>query len=183
MDNESNPNDEEKLKSLLETLRKNDEKVPKELLRTKYKKPYRELKESIKEVADRMLNGRIREGIVIKTDEAGQVLIKQIQTTLDEKRKRTRQGTLQRIQSGKVPADCGRNQNRNLESVDTLLAGALLLICSTGMLRGKRTATEDLQRFDKRVPCRPGTEHLGEETRVGIRTENDHHSRSVPHSG
>ena len=37
MDNESNPNDEEKLKSLLETLRKNDEKVPKELLRTKYK--------------------------------------------------------------------------------------------------------------------------------------------------
>lgn len=33
-----------------------------------------------------MLNGRIREGIVIKTDEAGQVLIKQIQTTLDEKR-------------------------------------------------------------------------------------------------
>lgn len=86
MDNESNPNDEEKLKSLLETLRKNDEKVPKELLRTKYKKPYRELKESIKEMADRMLNDRIREGIVIKTDEAGQVLIKQIQTTLDEKR-------------------------------------------------------------------------------------------------
>ena len=57
MDNESNPNDEEKLKSLLETLRKNDEKVPKELLRTKYKKPYRELKESIKEVADRMQVG------------------------------------------------------------------------------------------------------------------------------
>ena len=40
MDNESNPNDEEKLKSLLETLRKNDEKVPKRnVLRTKYKKP------------------------------------------------------------------------------------------------------------------------------------------------
>lgn len=86
MDNESNPNDEEKLKSLLETLRKNDEKVPKELLRTKYKKPYRELKESIKEVADRMLNGRIREGIVIKTDEAGQVLIGQIQMILNQKR-------------------------------------------------------------------------------------------------
>lgn len=86
MDNESNPNDEEKLKSLLETLRKNDENVPKELLQTKYKKPYRELKESIKEVADRMLNGKILDGIVIKTDEAGQVLIKQIQTTLNEKR-------------------------------------------------------------------------------------------------
>ena len=32
-------------------------------------------------------------------------------------------------------------------------------------------------------PYKAGTEHLGEETRVGIRTENDHHSRSVPHSG
>ena len=30
MDNESNPNDEEKLKSLLKTLKKNDENVPKE---------------------------------------------------------------------------------------------------------------------------------------------------------
>ena len=79
MDNESNPNDEEKLKSLLETLRKNDEKVPKELLRTKYKKPYRELKDSIKEVADQISGRRIRQDIVIKNDEAGQVLIKQIQ--------------------------------------------------------------------------------------------------------
>lgn len=86
MDNESNPNDEEKLKSLLETLRKNDEKVPKELLRTKYKKPYRELKESIKEVADRISGNRLREGIVIKTDEAGQVLIGQIQMILNQKR-------------------------------------------------------------------------------------------------
>ena len=75
MDNESNPNDEEKLKSLLETLKKNDENVPKELLQTKYKKPYRELKDSIKEVADRISGNRLREGIVIKTDEAGQVLI------------------------------------------------------------------------------------------------------------
>lgn len=87
MEDESNPSDKEKLKSLLETLRKNDENVPKELLQTKYKKPYRELKESIKEVADRMLNGRIREGIVIMTDESGKVLIKQIQTAIDEKGK------------------------------------------------------------------------------------------------
>lgn len=86
MDNESNPNDEEKLKSLLETLKKNDENVPKELLQTKYKKPYRELKDSIKEVADRISGNRLREGIVIKTDEAGQVLIGQIQMILNQKR-------------------------------------------------------------------------------------------------
>lgn len=86
MDNESNPNDEEKLKSLLETLKKNDENVPNELLQTKYKKPYRELKDSIKEVADRISGNRLREGIVIKTDEAGQVLIGQIQMILNQKR-------------------------------------------------------------------------------------------------
>ena len=51
MEDESIQKDEEKLKSLLETLKKNDENVPKELLKTKYKKPYRELKDSIKEVA------------------------------------------------------------------------------------------------------------------------------------
>lgn len=86
MEDESNPKDEEKLKSLLETLKKNDENVPKELLQTKYKKPYRELKDSIKEVADRISGHRLREGIVIKADEAGQVLMKQIQAMLDEKR-------------------------------------------------------------------------------------------------
>lgn len=86
MEDESNPKDEEKLKSLLETLKKNDENVPKELLQTKYKKPYRELKDNIKEVADRISGKRLREGIVIKADEAGQVLMKQIQAMLDEKR-------------------------------------------------------------------------------------------------
>ena len=87
MEDESNQKDKEKLKSLLETLKKNDENVPKELLKTKYKKPYRELKESIKEVADRISGRRIRQDIVIQNDEAGQVLIKQIQEMLEEKRR------------------------------------------------------------------------------------------------
>ena len=75
MEDEGIQKDEEKLKSLLETLKKNDENVPEELLKTKYKKPYRELKESIKEVADSISGRRIRQDIVIKNDEAGQVLI------------------------------------------------------------------------------------------------------------
>ena len=79
MEDESIQKDEEKLKSLLETLKKNDENVPEELLKTKYKKPYRELKDSIKEVADQISGRRIRQDIVIKNDDAGQVLIKQIQ--------------------------------------------------------------------------------------------------------
>lgn len=87
MEDESNPKDEEKLKSLLETLKKNDENVPKELLQTKYKKPYRELKDNIKEVADRISGKRLREGIVIRNDEAGQVLLNQIQAMLEEKRR------------------------------------------------------------------------------------------------
>ena len=75
MEDESIQKDEEKLKSLLETLKKNDENVPEELLKTKYKKPYRELKDSIKEVADQISGRRIRQDIVIKNDDAGQVLI------------------------------------------------------------------------------------------------------------
>ena len=87
MEDESIQRDEEKLKSLLETLKKNDENVPEELLKTKYKKPYRELKESIKEVADQISGRRIRQDIVIKNDDAGQVLIKQILEMLEEKRR------------------------------------------------------------------------------------------------
>lgn len=87
MEDESIQKDEEKLKSLLETLKKNDENVPEELLKTKYKKPYRELKDSIKEVADQISGRRIRQDIVIKNDDAGQVLIKQIQEMLEEKRR------------------------------------------------------------------------------------------------
>ena len=83
MEDESIQKDEEKLKSLLETLKKNDENVPEELLKTKYKKPYRELKDSIKEAADQISGKRI----VIKNDDAGQVLIKQIQEMLEEKRR------------------------------------------------------------------------------------------------
>lgn len=87
MEDESIQKDEEKLKSLLETLKKNDENVPEELLKTKYKKPYRELKDSIKEVADQISGRRIRQDIVIKNDDAGQVLIKQILEMLEEKRR------------------------------------------------------------------------------------------------
>lgn len=83
--NEDSLPDEEKLKIWVDRLRMNDEKVPKELLKTKYQKPYRELKDKIKEVANRILNSRMTEGIVIRNDEAGQELLKKIQALIKEK--------------------------------------------------------------------------------------------------
>lgn len=83
--NEDSLPDEEKLKIWVDRLRMNDEKVLKELLKTKYQKPYRELKEKIKEVANRILNSRMTEGIVIRNDEAGQELLKKMQALIKEK--------------------------------------------------------------------------------------------------
>ena len=80
--NEDSLPDEEKLKIWVDRLRMNDEKVPKELLKTKYQKPYRELKDKIKEVANRILNSRMTEGIVIRNDEAGQELLKKMQAQI-----------------------------------------------------------------------------------------------------
>ena len=83
--NEDSLPDEEKLRIWVDRLRMNDEKVPPELLRTKYQKPYRELKKKIKEVANRILNSRMIDGIVIRNDEAGQDLIKKMQMLIKEK--------------------------------------------------------------------------------------------------
>lgn len=83
--NEDSLPDEEKLKIWVDRLRMNDEKVPKELLKTKYQKPYRELKDKIKEVANQILNSRMIEGIVIRNDEAGQELLKKMQALIKEK--------------------------------------------------------------------------------------------------
>ncbi len=82
--NEDSLPDEEKLKLWVDRLRMNDEKVPKELLQTKYQKPYRELKEKIKAAADHLLNETLNAGIVIKKDEAGIRLMESIQTFVKE---------------------------------------------------------------------------------------------------
>lgn len=77
--------DEEKLRIWVQRLKSNDEKVPKELLKTKYQKPYRELKGKIKEAADRILSEILTKDIAIRNDEAGQKLISDIQTLIKEK--------------------------------------------------------------------------------------------------
>lgn len=82
--NEDSLPDEEKLKIWVQRKKANDEKVPKELLATKYKKPYQELKDKIKAAADRLTAEKLTENIVIRNDEAGSRLMEQIQKLIKQ---------------------------------------------------------------------------------------------------
>lgn len=95
--NEDNLSDKEKLKLWVQRLKSNDEKVPKELLKTKYQKPYKALKDSIVKVATRILNERMIEGIIIRSDEAGQNLIKKMQALIKQKQEAGHNKELGRI--------------------------------------------------------------------------------------
>ena len=61
----------EELKTLIEKLKNNEEKVGKELLKTKYKKPYSKLKSEIKQVAERLMNESLLEGLLVSNNEKG----------------------------------------------------------------------------------------------------------------
>lgn len=95
--NEDSLPDKEKLKLWVQRLKSNDEKVPKELLKTKYQKPYKALKDSIVKVATKILNERMIEGIIIRDDAAGQNLIKQIQALIKQKQEAGQSKELGRI--------------------------------------------------------------------------------------
>lgn len=70
------------LKTKVEQLKKNREKVPLETLKTKYKKPYEELLHSIKELAERILAERSQKEIVVRMDEDGEKLIEEINAAI-----------------------------------------------------------------------------------------------------
>lgn len=75
------------LKTKVEQLKKNREKVALEVLKTKYKKPYEELLHSIKTLAEKILLDRSVKELVIRMDDEGNKLIEQInQTIADEAR-------------------------------------------------------------------------------------------------
>ncbi len=78
------------INELRESVRKmkiNREKVPEELQKTKYAKPFRELKMQIKTQADAIISDRLTKGIVIHDDEDGTKLLEQIQAYTKEKQK------------------------------------------------------------------------------------------------
>lgn len=72
----------EELKTKVEQLKKNREKVPLETLKTKYKKPYEELLHSIKALAEKILLDRSVKELVIRMDDEGNRLIDDINTAI-----------------------------------------------------------------------------------------------------
>lgn len=84
--NEDSLPNEEKLRIWVQKKKNNDEKVPKELLKTKYKKAYEELKDKIKVVADTLIIEKLAEGIVIQNDGAGIRIMEQIQELIKQKK-------------------------------------------------------------------------------------------------
>lgn len=73
------------LKTLIQKLKNNNEKVPKQELETKYEKPYKKLKLDIKEMAEKILYRIICEGLVIKKDNEGYRFLEDIRKLADEK--------------------------------------------------------------------------------------------------
>lgn len=78
--------DIEELKTMVQKLKANREKVPEELLKTKYQKPYRELLESIKKAATEILHERALADIIIRMDD-GDGIVEKIQAAIDEEQK------------------------------------------------------------------------------------------------
>lgn len=79
-------NQVDKLKRLVERLKRNDLNVPKEDLMTKYKKPYMELKNEIKKKADELTDEILIEGLLIVKDERGYKCLEDISQFVEKKK-------------------------------------------------------------------------------------------------
>ena len=76
----------EELKTLIEKLKNNEEKVGKEILKTKYKKPYSKLKSEIKPVAERLMNESLLEGLLVSNNEKGYLFLSKVSKLLKLKK-------------------------------------------------------------------------------------------------
>ena len=76
----------EELKTLIEKLKNNEEKVGKELLKTKYKKPYSKLKSEIKQVAERLMNESLLEGLLVQNNDEGYLFLSKVSKLLKLKK-------------------------------------------------------------------------------------------------
>lgn len=74
----------EELKTKVEQLKKNREKVPLEALKTKYKKPYEDLLNRIKELASRIIHEQTLKDIVIWQDDEGNKLVDAINQMIEK---------------------------------------------------------------------------------------------------
>lgn len=78
--------DVDELKTLVQKMKINKEKVPEELQKTKYAKPFKELTEQIKAKANEITSGTLTKGIVIRTDEDGNRLMEEIQKLIEQRK-------------------------------------------------------------------------------------------------
>lgn len=76
----------EELKTLIEKLKNNEEKVGKDLLKTKYKKPYAKLKSEIKKVAEGLMNESLIEGLLVRNNEEGYLFLSKVSKLLKLKK-------------------------------------------------------------------------------------------------
>ena len=76
----------DELKRLVEKLKRNDSNVSKEDLMTKYKKPYMELKNEIKKIADGLIDEILIEGLLIVKDERGYKCLEDISQFVEKKK-------------------------------------------------------------------------------------------------
>lgn len=76
----------DELKRLVEKLKRNNSNVSKEDLMTKYKKPYMELKNEIKKIADGLIDEILIEGLFIIRDERGYKCLEDIIQFVEKKK-------------------------------------------------------------------------------------------------
>jgi hypothetical protein len=76
----------DELKRLVEKLKRNNSNVSKEDLMTKYKKPYMELKNEIKKIADGLIDEILIEGLFIIRDERGYKCLEDISQFVEKKK-------------------------------------------------------------------------------------------------
>ena len=76
----------DELKRLVEKLKRNNSNVSKEDLMTKYKKPYMELKNEIKKIADGLIDEILIEGLLIVKDERGYKCLEDISQFVEKKK-------------------------------------------------------------------------------------------------
>lgn len=77
----------ERLEALVKKLKNNDENVPKQELETKYEKPYKKLKQDIKELAEKILRELILDGLFIFKDDEGYQVVDEIGKLAEEENK------------------------------------------------------------------------------------------------
>lgn len=77
----------ERLKVLVKKLKSNDENVPRQELETKYEKPYKKLKQDIKELAEKILYSLLFDSLFIFRDDEGYELVEEIRNFADEENK------------------------------------------------------------------------------------------------